>query len=163
MATSFDNINTIFYAFVEEDNTFFNYYGIDQEDAEALAQQRADSCLMEAATKLSLLVQTDIDFTDFDRCKREFAADLTRAEEYLLASLQYEEYLFRDIAKLRANATKFTAAEQTVFSPANERKSFQLMYEFIVQKNEQLIDRYCARDRLSGLPKELSYESGDDE
>ena len=161
MATPFDDINAIFYNMIEEDGSFFDYYGIDQEDAELIAQQRADACLTEAAIKLSLRIQADIDFTDFDVCAREFAEDLTKNECYLLASLQYEEYLFRDIAKLRANAMHFTSAEQTVFSPANERKTFMDMYNLIVERNNHLIDRYCSKDRLTGAYQELESETTD--
>ena len=163
MATPFDNMNAIFYNKIEEDSNFFNYYGLSTEQSEALAQQRADACLTEAAIKLSLLIDADIDFSDYDADLREFTEDFNKEEQYLLASLQYEEYLLRDIAKLRANAMRFTSAEQKVFSPANERKTFQDMYEFVCQKNEELVDRYCAKDRNSGVLKMLEYEADSDE
>lgn len=159
MATSFDSVNEVFYNFVEEDSGFFNYYGLTPEDSVALAQQRADLCLVEAAVKLSLEIQADIDFADYDSELRTFAADLTREEIYLLARLQYESYLFRDVAKLRANAMRFTSAEQTVFSPANDRRTFMEMYREICNKNYTLIDRYTSKDRLSGAAKELSYDA----
>lgn len=159
MATSFDSVNTVFYNFIEEDDSFFDYYGLSRIDSIALAQQRADVCLVEAAVKLSLEIQADIDFTDYDYEQRTFAADLTREEKYLLARLQYEAYLSRDVSKLRANAMRFTSAEQTVFSPANDRKTFMAMYTQVCDENQALIDKYVAKDRLSGAPKELTYET----
>ena len=57
MATSFDSVNTVFYNFIEEDDSFFDYYGLSRLDSIALAQQRADVCLVEAAVKLSLEIQ----------------------------------------------------------------------------------------------------------
>lgn len=159
MATSFDAINSIFYNFLEEDSSFFNYYGVSEYESEMLAQQRADACLTEAAMKLSLRIEADIDFCDFDTELREFGEDLTKEEIFLLASLQYEEYLFRDVAKLRANATRFTSAEQSVFSPANERRTFVEMYQLVVRENEELVDRYVAKDRITGIAKTLEYEA----
>lgn len=158
MATSFDSINAIFYNFIEEDDNFFDYYGLSREESIALAQQRADVCLVEAAVKLSLEIQADIDFTDYDCDLREFVADFTREEIYLLARLQYEAYLSRDVAKLRANAMRFTSAEQTVFSPANDRKTFMAMYSQVRDENQALIDKYAAKDRMSGTAKELTYD-----
>ena len=159
MATSFDEINQIFYNLIEEDSGFFNYYGLEVAEAEQLAEQRADAYLREAAVKLSLKIQADISFSSFDKTLRIFTEDFTEEEKYLLASLQYEQYLLRDIAKLRAYATRFTSAEQSVFSHANERRTFIEMYERLVQHNEELIDRYSARDRLTGAPKTLDYTS----
>lgn len=158
MATSFDSVNNVFYNFVEEDDGFFDYYGLSRQDSITLAQQRADVCLVEAAVKLSLEIQADINFSDYDYEEREFAADFTREEIYLLARLQYEAYLFRDVSKLRANAMRFTSAEQTLFSPANDRKTFMAMYNQVCDENNALIDRYVAKDRLSGAPKELTYD-----
>lgn len=163
MATPFDTINTIFYNLIEEDSNFFNYYGLNEEDSELLARQRADACLTEAAVKLSLLIQADVDFSSFDETTREFNEDFTKEEQFILASLQYEEYLYRDIAKLRANAMRFTSAEQQVFSPANERRTFIDMYEHVVSRNSELIDRYCAKDRITGVAKTLEYDIDENE
>lgn len=158
MATSFDSVNIVFYNLIEEDDGFFDYYGLSRQDSITLAQQRADVCLVEAAVKLSLEIQADINFSDYDYERREFVADFTREEIYLLARLQYEAYLSRDISKLRANATRFTSAEQTLFSPANDRKTFMDMYNQVCSENNALIDKYVAKDRLSGAPKELTYD-----
>ena len=123
-----------------------------------LVEARADSCLRAAALKIAAENETDIDFTDFDTETREFAADLTPQEKYLLARLQYEQYLYRDFAGLRAQATRFTSAEQSVFSPANERRTFLQMFQVISSENKDMLDRYLWRDRLTGERKALPTE-----
>lgn len=159
MATSFDAVNNIFYDLVEADCDFFHYYGLSPSESKLLAQQRADSCLTQAATKLSAENATDIDFSDFDTERREFAADLTVAEIDLLAHLQYERYLYRDFATLRANATRFTSSEQTVFSPANDRKTFLAMFEAVRSYNMNAVNRYIGRDRITGQRKFPNYNN----
>lgn len=158
MPTSFDEINTIFYDLVEEDEDFFNYYGISPVQSMNMAEARADSCLRAAALKVASENETDINFADFDTETREFAADLTPQEKNLLAHLQYERYLYRDFAGLRAQATRFTSAEQSVFSPANERKTFLQMYQALVEENRNSLNLYLCRDRLTGERKSLPTE-----
>lgn len=158
MPTPFDDINTIFYDLVEKDNTFFDYYGLSPVEAMNLAERRADSCLMQAATKLSIENATDADFTDFDAENRVFAEDFTYEEKYLLARLQYQQYLYRDFATLRAQSTLFTSAEQAVFSPANERKTFLSMYQVLADENANLVNAYLWKNRRSRTRRELTYE-----
>ena len=158
MPTPFDDVNVIFYDLVEKDHEFFDYYGLDPVQAMNLAEQRADSCLTQAATKLSIENETSINFSDFDMTERSFAADFTNDEKYLLARLQFQQYLFRDFSTLRAQSTMFTSAEQVVFSPANERKAFVNMYNMLCDENRNLVNAYLWKDRLSRSRKELTYE-----
>lgn len=158
MPTPFDDVNVIFYDLVERDQEFFNYYGLEAVQAMNLAEQRADSCLTQAATKLSIDNETAIDFSDFSADDRVFAADFTNEEKYLLARLQYQQYLFRDFASLRAQSTLFTSAEQVVFSPANERKTFINMYNMLCEENRNMVNSYLWKDRLSRSRKQLTYE-----
>lgn len=158
MPTPFDEVNNIFYDLVEADPEFFDYYGIDASDSIQLAEMRADSCLMQAATKLALETNSDVNFSAFSAEERMFAADLTQEEKYLLARLQYQQYLYRDFATLRAQATRFTSAEQTVFSPANDRKTFLAMYESLRAENDNLINAYLWKDRATNSRKTLQYE-----
>ena len=53
---------------------------------------------------------------------------------------------------------RFSCAEQTVFSPANDRKTFMAMYSQVRDENQALIDKYAAKDRMSGTAKELTYD-----
>lgn len=161
MATSFNLPNNIFYNIVEKNPEFFDYYGLSPAKSMELAQARADTCLIEAATELALAHDVEIDFTDYDQFLREFAEDLTNGEIFLLANLQFQRFLFRDFSSLQARAERFTSAEQNVFSPANDRKTFIQMYETVKQQNDSLICAYFSRDRLSGKQKELSYAEDD--
>lgn len=158
MPTPFDEINVIFYDMIEKDHDFFDYYGLSPVEAMNLAEARADSCLTQAATKLSIEYETDVNFSDFDTDERTFSAELNTEEKYLLARLQYQQYLHRDFATLRAQSTLFTSAEQMVFSPANERKTFVAMYSMLCDENRNLVNAYLWKDRNSRTRKALTYE-----
>jgi len=157
MGTPFDEINTIFYNIIESDPDFFNYFGLNHVQSMNLAEQRADSCLVEAATDLAISNEADVDFSDFNFEERQFNFELNEKEKYLLARLQYQRYLYRDFATLRAQAMRFTSSEQEVFSPANDRKTFLNMYTAIKEENDILVSRYLEKDRNSGERKSLSY------
>ena len=68
------------------------------------------------------------------------------------------QYHYRDLAGLHALATHFTSAEQSVFSPANERRTFLQMFQVISSENKDMLDRYLWRDRLTGERKALPTE-----
>ena len=166
MATPWQDITDKFFDMIEEDAGFFNYYNLSDGESMALALQRAQSMLKEAVTRISLECDSDIDFTDYhenEYGELYFTADLTQNEEQLLASLTYEAFLRRDIAKLRAFSHKYTPADLQVFSPANDRKTFMQMYDQLCQENRLLLDRYNSKDRLTGAMKQIDYASYEDE
>lgn len=106
MPTPWSKVNEVFFDLVEEDSGFFHYYNATDEESYELAVQRANALLRDAAIRVSMECDCDIDFTDFytdeETDEVYFEADLTAAEIDLLANLQYEGYLKRDVSKLRA-------------------------------------------------------------
>lgn len=166
MATPWQNITDQFFDMIEENVDFFNYYNLSDGESMYLASQRARSMLKEAITRMSLECDSDIDFTDYyedESGEMYFTEDLTRTEEHLLASLTYEAFLRRDIAKLRAFSHKYTPTDLQVFSPANDRKTFMQMYADLCQENRLLLDRYKSKDRITGEMKQVDYASYNEE
>lgn len=166
MATPWKNITDKFFDMIEEDADFFNYYNLSDGESMELALQRAKSMLKEAITRISFECDSGVDFNDYyegDDGELYFTADITQNEENLLASLTYESFLRRDIAKLRAFSHKYTPSDLQVFSPANDRRTFMQMYDQICQENRLLLDRYKSKDRLTGAMKQIDYESYEDE
>ena len=131
-----------------------------------IAKQRANRYLKEALSYLSLNCTPDkcgVDFIDFDDENEVINEDFKYNELNIIANIMYERYLFREFSKLKAQANRFTTKDFNVFSPANERASFQSMYERIKNDNEVLIDHYMSIDRKTGHIKTLDYSSVDDE
>lgn len=62
----------------------------------------------------------------------------------------YQKYIEEDKNKLKAMQVLFRSNEMNVFSPANERTSFNKMVEEIIKENKKRISNYLARDRKTG-------------
>ena len=84
--------------------------------------------------------------------------DLSIVELDIIAALMREIHYERDVAKLKAMVLKFTPKDLNVFSPANERKSFMDMFEYIQKENRKLIDVYNSRNRETGKRKQMTFE-----
>ena len=163
---SFDVLYEMFFDIIEKDKDFFQYNNISVEDAMVIAKQRANRYLKEALSYLSLNCTPDkcgVDFMDFDDNNEVLNGDLKYNELNIIANIMYERYLFREFSKLKAQSNRFTTKDFNVFSPANERASFQNMYERIKNDNEVLIDHYLSIDMKTGYIKTLDYSSIDDE
>lgn len=163
MATSFElPINRFFYR-IEEDRDFFQYYNLSESAAFQLAQRRALHYLHDAVDKMMMVCTPDIDLSDMDEPAAQFNADLTSREIFILASLMYEFYLEKDIAKLKTYNVNFTSTDMKVFDPSNARSTFQALYDGVVAKNELLLDQYRNTDRLTGAFKTIDYSAYSDE
>lgn len=157
--TSFSEVNDIFFRKVEEDRDFFNYFNLSEEEALNLATDRATSFMREAAARLNLEVSNGINFMDWDSQEGLWNFELTDVEKYILASVMFEVYLNRNVARLKAFSLNFTPSDLAVFSPANDRATFMDMYERIKAENAAMIDNYKSKDRLTNSKLEIDYAS----
>ena len=72
----------------------------------------------------------------------------------------YSIYLERDISKLKPILNSLSATDiKSLFSPANERKTFESLLDWYKNKTDVLISNYAARDRLTGKRRTIDYES----
>lgn len=163
MATSFSKPIQRFFRFIEEDREFFDYYHLSDSEALDIATTRARAYLQDAIDRVMLEGNPDIDFADYDDVAWSFHEDLTSREIYLLASLMYERYLFKDIAKLKIWSVNYTSKELTVFSPSEARNSFKNLYDTVCKRNELLLDSYRNTERMTGAFKGIDYASYDEE
>lgn len=163
MATSFENPINRFFARIEEDREFFDYYNLSDTAAFQLAQARATNYLYNAIDKMMLEGMPEIDLTDIDETLAQFNEDLTSREVYILASLMYEFYLEKDISKLKTYNVNYTATDLKVFDPSNARSTFQALYDGVVARNQLLLDQYRNTDRKTGAYKTIDFASYDDE
>lgn len=154
MNTSYEEINDWFFSLIEKDWEFFNYYGLPENEAIALAQDRASKYREEAIRLIMTRCLPQIDFTqrEVDESGNEigFAFAFNGQEELLVPMLMYKSYLFRDVAKLKTYNVNFTASAIKVFDPSNARTSFESLYKQVELEVNQLIHDYKNTDRLTG-------------
>lgn len=161
--TPYSKIYDRFFHRIEEDRDFFNYYELSDDQVMEVAQQRASGYMEEAVSRIILECFPQIDFTDRNPEGDAFSADLTRAEEHLLASLMFEQYLERDISYLKRMCVNYTSKELQVFSPDNWRNSFNALYQSVKQDNDRLMSQYKDKDRLTGQYLSVDFASYDTE
>lgn len=163
MATSFELPINRFFHRIEEDREFFRYYDLSDTAAFQLAQTRAQGYLMNAIDRMMLDGMPEVDFSDIDEAAAQFNIDLTSREIFILASLMYEFYLEKDIAKLKTYNVNYTSTALKVFDPSNARSTFKALYDGVVAKNEKLLDQYRNTDRKTGAFKTIDFAAYDDE
>lgn len=160
MATARALLRQAFYDRIEADGTFYQYYGdLDDEEIQAMADERANTYIKEAITLLKRKCDTDLTFA-INELADEIEDDLTNEEIQLIGGdLAFEVYLARDIAKMKTRINTFTSSDlKALHSPANERKSFMDMYESLRLENLARISDYAARDRSTGRFKSVNVE-----
>lgn len=148
--TSFSTIIDMFMHRVEEDKRFFNYYGMTDEEALALAYDRASVYLDEAVAIVMFKGRPQVDFSNIDAVNRQFNFDLTPREKYLLSSLMYLQHLDRSIAYLKTLSVNYTSTDLRVFDPSNARKTFLSLYDSVKRECDELLDIYRNTDRDDG-------------
>lgn len=163
MATPFEGPIDRFFYRIEEDRDFFQYLNLDETEAMQLARRRAEHYLRNAIDRIMLDGSPEIDFSDIDEPLGQFNADLTSREVFILASLMYEYYLAKDIAKIKTYTVNYTATDLRVFDPSNARTSFMEIYNGVKAENEKLLDLYRNTDRLTGAAKGIDFASYDEE
>lgn len=156
--TSFDSIFSRFYDRLEKDQDFFDYYNIEMSEAIQIAHTRAKKYLIEALDRLCSVGSLQVDFSDYDDEIEEINFKVTSNEKRLIAEIMFEEYMKRDIPLLHAFKLSFSPSDLNVFSPANERKSYMSMIQYLETSVDEMIDEYKSRDRITGkLKKTIDY------
>ena len=151
--TTFDYLFNGFYKRIEKDEEFFNYYNVDVEEAIQLAHERARGCLIDALDRLSSTSNLQVDFSDYDEEIEELGFKTTNKENKLIVDLMFQVYMERDLPLLHAFKINFTPSDLTVFSPANERNSYEAFIARLDNDNEIALDDYKSRDRETGKLK----------
>lgn len=163
MATSYSEIYNAFLRRIELDRKFFNYLHLTPGQANEVVLERSRGLLNEAAAIIVSYCSPSVDFNDRDDEVEQFNFDMTTREKYLISSLMYQQYLERDIAKLKCLNVNYTPTELRVFDPSNARESFLNIYDRVCKQNEQLLDEYKNRDRDSGEYISVDFAKYDEE
>lgn len=152
--TSINDIIERFYHYIENDTDFFNYFELDEIKCLEVAQKRSSVLLVEAASYLCNKVgigsafYLNTDFSGFDE-------DLTSVEVDLLVKAMFLCYLRRDLTTLRTFQGVMTSSDLNMYSPANERKTFNEMVKTFEDELKIEISEYCMVDRKTGSFRQI--------
>ena len=148
MSTPISKIIERFFHIIEEDEEFFDYYNLTDEESLQLATERANAIVEEALTMWKWRCNVPVSLTiidefivENDERYRAVEGDLTSDEINIVARLMFEIYIHRDIAKFKKDEINFTPKDLQKFSPSNSRKTFMAMYKDIHDDN--LIEMNC--------------------
>lgn len=155
MATEFETIYNLFYKRVLEDPDFLMYKNTTEAEVLEIIKTKAFDYMIESIATIFEYSNPEpqIDFNDYDETLEQFNFDLTKSELQMIVNLMFEKFLSRDRAKLKIYNKYFSTNEVKMFSPANERNSFEAMLEYVEKKNIRAIRSYNSRDRETGVLK----------
>ena len=159
--TPCSDLITSFFARIEKDRDFFDYYNIiDEDEIMEIARTRATNYLYEAIGRVIIDTTPSIEFkiTTNENNESFFEDDLTEQEKFILVSLMYEYYLSRDISYLKILDVNYTSSDLKVYDPSNARSSFMEMYKEVCSQNKALLDKYKNTDRLTGKFKTINFD-----
>lgn len=152
-STNFEEIFERFYKRIKKDDEFFSYYNVSVSDAIQLAHERAKGCLLDALDILSSTSNLQVDFSDYDDEIETINFKITKSERKLIVDLMFQVYMERDLPLLHAFKINYAPSDLSVFSPANERNSYEAFIERLKSDNEIALDDYKNRDRKTGKLK----------
>lgn len=156
-----DTVYELFFDKLESDDEFFQYYGVDEEEALQLAKERAKSYLSGAIAELGRRMEMQVDMsitTDEETGEEIFAEEITENEADVLTELMLLMYYERGLAKLRPKINTFSASElKLLHSPANERTSYVEMLRQFREHCRIVVSRYASRDRLTGARRIVDH------
>lgn len=161
--TPFEYLFERFYRRIEKDEEFFDYYNVDMSEAIQLAHDRAKGCLIDVFDILSSTNDLQVNFSDYSTEFEELYFKTTPTENKLIVDLMFQVYMERDLPLLHAFKINFTPSDLSVFSPANERNSYEAFIIRLDNNNKISIDDYKSRDRYTGkLKKTINYSAFSD-
>lgn len=161
MPTTKQAIKEVFFEKIENDESFFEYYNLPDNEVIELVNKRADNLLRDAVAflksesvdlKLTFEVNEDGDYVD----------DFSDVEIDLLAEIMNFLLFKKDYNRLKNLDMNFTPSDLQVFSPSNSRKTFLEMYSELKHEVYAKIQKYNDRDNATNQLKTIDYSSWSD-
>ncbi|MBD5589188.1 hypothetical protein [Clostridium botulinum] len=153
MNTPLEKIYDRFIKKIKNDEDFFDYKDLSEDEVKSIVGDHLIELFTQAIEEVYDNGNPDVDLYDINKEKEEFNFELTHLEISLIVNLMYQKYIEEDRVKLKALQFFFRSDELNVFSPANERKTFEDMLDKIISENKRRMSSYFARDRITGKIK----------
>ena len=149
--TLFDEVYTDFYmSKLMNDKSYTSYAGItDPVEVASLVEAHSLSLLKNSISMIYESGVPQIDFYDKDDIIGTFNNQLTDIEINLLNDCMHLLLLQEGRNKLKILGLTFKNSELNLFSPANDRDSYEKMLNTIGSDVESSIQSYLNRDRLT--------------
>lgn len=161
MATNCKDVCARFYDLIEEDEDFFDGYGLNEDEQKALIKERAMSLLNEACVYLRRHCDLNIPLaitSDAVSGVENFTVDLVDGECELLALVMKMKYYERKVARLGPVVMSLSASEMKYApSPNAERTTYLALVKRAKDNLDEEISHYSGRDRLTGEHKSINY------
>jgi hypothetical protein len=155
MLTLYSDIFERFKRKLLKDPDFFLYKNISDEEAEEFVNEKCIILLNEAISELMNSCIPDVDFYDKDDNLQVFNFEVVNLEKDLISEIMRYKYIEQDEVRLKVLFNNFTTKEVNIFSPAEERKSFELLLKENKNNIENKISNYSMRDRITGKFKSV--------
>ena len=149
MGTVYSTVYDGFLKQLRGDKEFFNYKNVSEIDVQTLVN---DHCLKLLGQSIDFIYDfgsPQINFYNKDDVAKQFNIDLTDKEIGILSNLMYYFYMMESRNKLKILGLTFSSQELSVFSPSNERRSYEEMLNNIKKDNEYMVINYLNKDRVS--------------
>ncbi|ALS22305.1 hypothetical protein [Paenibacillus naphthalenovorans] len=159
MATSYELIFKKFIKKLKNDENFFNYKNLTDEEVEEMINDHLNSLLDRSVSFIYKFGNPDINLYDRNDELQEFNVDLVNQEIDLLSDLMYFSYFEEQKNKVTAFELTFRSSELNVFSPSNERRTVLNMISDLENSSVDAIQNYLSRDRITWNYKSI-YGSG---
>lgn len=143
-----------FYHYIENDTDFFDYFELNEEQCMEVALQRSSVLLVEAISYLCRKIGVGSAFF-VNEDGTAMTEDLSEVEIDLLVKAMFLCYLRRDLTTLRTFQGVLTSSDLNIYSPANERKTFNDMVKAFEDELKIEISEYCMIDRITGQFKQI--------
>jgi len=159
LATSYELVFNKFIKKLKNDDHFFSYKGLTEEEIQEMVNEHMSSLLDQGVAYIYKFGNPDINLYEKNDEAQVFESDLVNQEIDLLADLMYMYYVQEQRNKIKAFGITFRSSELNVFSPANERKTTLELIRELETTSEKSIQNYLSRDRKSWAYKSI-YGSG---
>lgn len=154
--TKYDEVFEKFYVKIQNDKDYFSY-GLTQDEVIELAKFHSLHLLDEALSIIETETCQEIDWFDKDDKLEQFNFKLKKNEINLICNLMGEALLEEDTFKLKAKENVIGYKDLKVFSPAEERRTFNAMVKSKIDKNREDLKSYDSINRKTGKPKQINY------
>ena len=162
MVTQTADVVELFLDKMESSPEFFSYYGTDDVESLALAKERGQSYLRGAIVEFRR--RADLTFVlGIKTGTGAFQEPLTEDEADILSEIMVYKYFERKLVEVTPKLNLLSATEiRFLFSPSNERTSFNEMLEKRKEHLREIISLYNGRDRLTGERRMVDHTIPED-
>lgn len=161
MATNCSEVYKKFFDRIEEDEDFFDGYGMTTEEQNDLINERANSLMDEAINYLCRhcgKLDVSLSVITNEGGDAYFEEDLNQGEIDLLSLIMQRRYYERKVSQLTPKINALSASEiKYAYSPNTERSTYLALVDRADSNIREELSHYLGIDRVTGEKRVLEY------